>query len=74
MACTDATAPQRAAQKVPQGAVATPPGLPSRIAFYTARDGNFEIYTMDEDGTGLTRVTTDPAFDALATAARWRST
>lgn len=35
----------------------------SRIAFYSNRDGNPEIYVMQADGTGLTRLTDDPAFD-----------
>jgi Tol biopolymer transport system component len=34
-----------------------------RIAFQTYRDGNFEIYVMKSDGTGLRRLTNDPAFD-----------
>ncbi|MGH7630419.1 MAG: TolB family protein [Gemmatimonadales bacterium] len=36
---------------------------PERIAFATDRDGNFEIYAMNPDGTGLTRVTDHPARD-----------
>ena len=35
----------------------------SRIAFKTFRDGNGEIYLMRADGTGLTRLTNDPADD-----------
>ncbi len=35
----------------------------SRIAFYSGRDGNFEIYVMNADGTNPTRVTNDPAQD-----------
>ncbi len=34
-----------------------------RIAFASDRDGNFEIYTMDADGGGQTRLTEDPAED-----------
>lgn len=41
--------------------VASPDG--SRIAFESRRDGNYEIYTVRSDGTGLTRLTTDPADD-----------
>jgi Tol biopolymer transport system component len=32
-------------------------GLPDRIAFSSARDGNDEIYTMNPDGSGQTRLT-----------------
>ena len=28
-----------------------------RIAFYSERDGNAEIYVMNADGTGVTRLT-----------------
>jgi TolB protein len=35
----------------------------SRIAFVSQRDGNAEIYVMNADGTGATRVTTDPMTD-----------
>ena len=35
----------------------------SRIAFTTARDGNNEIYTMNADGSGVTRLTNDAAID-----------
>jgi dipeptidyl aminopeptidase/acylaminoacyl peptidase len=34
-----------------------------RIAFVSSRDGNAEIYVMNADGTGLTRLTNDPAAD-----------
>jgi TolB protein len=36
---------------------------PPRIAFVSTRDGNEEIYTVNPDGTGLTRLTNDPADD-----------
>ena len=35
-----------------------------RIAFVSNRDGNSEIYVMNVDGTGLTRLTDDPGVDA----------
>ncbi len=35
----------------------------TRIAFATNRDGNFEIYTMNSDGSGLVRLTTNAAED-----------
>ena len=34
-----------------------------KIAFCSYRDGNFEIYTMDTDGSGLKRVTQSPEND-----------
>src|SRR6266566_2376774 len=34
-----------------------------RIAFVSNRDGNSEIYVKNADGTGLTRLTDDPAVD-----------
>src|SRR5882762_1428808 len=35
----------------------------SRIAFLSQRDGNAEIYVMNADGTGSTRITNDPQPD-----------
>lgn len=37
--------------------------LNGRIAFTTNRDGNFEIYTMNADGTDPQRLTNNPGFD-----------
>src|SRR5260221_13145027 len=34
-----------------------------KIAFTSNRDGNNEIYVMNEDGTDVIRLTTDPAMD-----------
>src|SRR3989442_10169060 len=34
-----------------------------RIAFVSNRDGNTEIYVKNADGTGLTRLTNNPAVD-----------
>ena len=34
-----------------------------RIAFASARDGNYEIYVMNADGTNQTRITVNPAYD-----------
>ena len=42
-----------------QSAFATFPGENGKIAFYSFRDGNFEIYVMNADGTGQTRLTND---------------
>jgi len=36
---------------------------PGAIAFVSSRDGNPEIYTVNPDGTNLTRLTNDPAVD-----------
>jgi Tol biopolymer transport system component len=38
-----------------------------KIVFTSDRDGNLEIYMMNRDGTGLTRVTSDPKADDFAT-------
>ena len=35
-----------------------------QIAFYSNRDGNFEIYVMDVDGNNPRRLTINPAVDA----------
>src|SRR5207302_2193555 len=34
-----------------------------KIAFVSDRDGNFEIYVMDADGSNQTRLTNNPAHD-----------
>ena len=36
----------------------------TRIAFYSNRDGNDEIYVMNTDGTDQTRLTDNPAADS----------
>jgi Tol biopolymer transport system component len=41
----------------------------TKILFRSNRDGNNEIYIMNADGTGQTRVTNNPADD---TAPRWQ--
>jgi len=43
----------------------------TRIAFYSERPGNAEIYFMNADGTGVVRVTHDPWYSSLP---RWRPT
>ena len=52
---------------VPLTATPTPtsvPGAsPERIAFASARDGDFEIYAMSPDGSGVTRLTRNPGDD-----------
>jgi len=39
------------------------PGNNGQIAFDSDRDGNYEIYVMNADGTGQTRLTNNPALD-----------
>ena len=41
----------------------TPTATPGKIAFFTSRDGNPELYVMNADGSGLTRLTDNPAID-----------
>ncbi len=38
----------------------------AKIVFMTTRNGNFEIYSMNDDGTGLARLTNNRDFDGLA--------
>ena len=47
-------------------AVWSPDG--TKIAFASDRDGNFEIYTMNADGTNQTRITNDPATSSTQVA------
>ena len=43
-----------------------------RVAFMSNRDGNWEIYVVNDDGSGLRRLTRNPANDGLPTSvARW---
>ena len=42
---------------------ATPSGSGGRIAFLSYRDNNNDIYVMNADGTGQTRLTDNPAND-----------
>lgn len=42
---------------------AAAPSINGKIAFASARDGNFEIYTENPDTTGTTRLTVDPRAD-----------
>src|SRR6266496_4349583 len=47
-------------------AAATSPGLNGKIVFGSDRDGNVEIYIMNANGSGQTRLTSNPAVDAQA--------
>jgi TolB protein len=38
----------------------------SKISFMSSVQGNWDIYTVNPDGSGLTRLTSDPAFDGYA--------
>jgi hypothetical protein len=49
---------------LPGAAGASFPGQNGKIAFTSQRDGNSEIYSMNADGSGVTRLTNDPAIDA----------
>jgi LysM repeat protein len=44
-----------------------PAGSGTRIAFMSARDGNWEVYTVNMTGAGLKRLTSNPAQDGLPT-------
>jgi len=45
----------------------SPAGHGGRIAFMSNRDGNWEIYVVREDGTGLKRLTNNASDDGLPT-------
>jgi LysM repeat protein len=44
-----------------------PAGSGSRVAFMSARDGNWEVYSVNLDGSGLKRLTSNSANDGLPT-------
>jgi Tol biopolymer transport system component len=44
-----------------------PAGSGSRVAFMSSRDGNWEVYTVNMDGSGLKRLTNNAARDGLPT-------
>ncbi len=45
----------------------SPAGYGSRVAFMSNRDGNWEIYSVNMDGSGLKRLTNNSANDGLPT-------
>ena len=47
-------------------AQAVTPGLNGKVVFESNRDGNFEIYSMNADGSNLTRLTNNAAADQAA--------
>ena len=44
-----------------------PAGYGTRVAFMSSRDGNWEVYTVNMDGSGLNRLTNNAAHDGLPT-------
>ena len=44
---------------------AAEPVRPNNVAFVSDRDGNQEIYTMNADGSGVTRLTNNEAWDSM---------
>jgi len=42
----------------PATAHATTPGAPGLIAFWAERNGSFNVYVVEPDGSGRTRLTT----------------
>ncbi len=49
-----------AAVTAAEAARATFPGSPGKIAFVSVRDANQEIYVMNADGSGQTRLSSHP--------------
>jgi TolB protein len=49
------------------GTDTAPAGYERRVAFMSARDGNWEVYTVNMDGSGLKRLTSNAAQDGLPT-------
>jgi WD40 repeat protein len=45
------------------GSIWSPDG--TKIAFYSDRDGDYDIYTMNRDGSGVVQVTNNPGSDRL---------
>jgi Tol biopolymer transport system component len=51
----------------------TKPDAKAKIAFNTNRDGNWEIYVMNQDGSEQTNLTNNPAYDGLFEWSPWGS-
>src|SRR5438094_10003169 len=60
-ACEETTVP-----RLPSTQLLPPLNPGSKIAFHTNQDGNFEIYSMAADGSGLRRLTENDANDGFA--------
>jgi tetratricopeptide (TPR) repeat protein len=59
--------PQTPTQLTTDASDTAPAAHGSQIAFMSNRDGNWEIYLIKDDGSGLQRLTNDPANDGLPT-------
>lgn len=68
LACTasDVSGPSTGGPQVTAAAGGNP-SVSGRIAFVSDRDGNLEIYVMSANGTGVTRLTNNPANDQQPT-------
>lgn len=47
----------------PEGPMAGPPAPQAQIAFASDRSGNWDVFKVNADGSGLTNLTADPAAD-----------
>jgi TolB protein len=47
------------------GEDSAPAGFGDKIVFMSTRHGNWELYSINQDGTGLRRLTNDAAHDGL---------
>jgi TolB protein len=65
-ACADTAAPTRMMEPASASFGKNVTGSNQRLLFASMRDGNEELYSINPDGTGLTRLTYDPAGDAYA--------
>jgi hypothetical protein len=52
------------------GGTSASSGMNGKIAFESDRDGNYEIYVMNSDGSGQTQLTVNNAFDGFPS---WQS-
>src|SRR3989441_273155 len=66
-ACEDAERALVSSVDGPRFSVAAASGLKGTIAFHSNRNGDFDIYTMNADGTGVTQLTNNafPEFDPI---------
>lgn len=59
--------PQQQAAETPTPSASTLPGATGKILFQSDRDGDFEIYVMNVDGSELTQLTDNAAADEYPT-------